>query len=62
MNNGGRSQRGFAVETELDIDHEVMELNYFGTVSLTKAVLPSMVKRRCGHIVVTSSLAGKVGK
>ena len=38
-----------------------MELNYFGTISLTKAVLPYMLKRKQGHIVVTSSVAGKTG-
>jgi short-subunit dehydrogenase len=36
-----------------------MELNYFGPIGLTKLVLPSMIKRRAGHIVVVSSLLGK---
>ena len=33
-----------------------MELNYFGPIGLTKQVLPSMIERRTGQIVVVSSL------
>jgi short-subunit dehydrogenase len=35
-----------------------MDIDYFGHVALTKAVLPSMLERKTGHIVVTTSLAG----
>ena len=38
-----------------------MEINYFGTVALTKAVLPVMQKQQSGHIVAISSIAGKFG-
>jgi short-subunit dehydrogenase len=38
-----------------------MDLNFFGTIALTKAVLPSMVARREGHIVPISSVVGYVG-
>ena len=38
-----------------------METNFFGTVALTKAVLPSMLERRSGSIGVVSSVAGKIG-
>lgn len=61
VNNSGISQRSMANETSLDVDRRVMEVNYMGTVALTKAVLPSMLERGRGHIVVVSSLAGKVG-
>ncbi len=37
-----------------------MELNYFGPVALTKQVLPSMIERCAGQIVVVSSLLGKI--
>jgi dehydrogenase/reductase SDR family protein 7B len=55
----GISQRGTAIETELKVDRHLMELNYFGPMALTKQVLPSMLARRAGHIVVISSLLGK---
>ena len=61
LNNGGISQRSLTKETSLDIDRKIMEVNYFGTVALTKSVLPVMLKQKSGHIVVTSSIAGKFG-
>jgi short-subunit dehydrogenase len=57
----GLSQRGTAIETQLSVDRQIMELNYFGPVALTKQVLPSMLQRKTGHIVVISSLLGKFG-
>ena len=55
---GGISQRSKAIETALDVDRRVMEIDYFGTLALTKALLPSMVKRGRGHFVVVTSLMG----
>lgn len=60
IHGGGISQRATANETSLDVDRRIMEVNYFGAVALTKAVLPSMLERRSGHIVVISSVVGKV--
>lgn len=59
FNNGGISQRSLAEETSIDIDRMVMEVNFFSHVSLTKAVLPSMIKNGGGSIIVTSSVNGK---
>ncbi|HET8859481.1 SDR family oxidoreductase [Marivirga sp.] len=61
FNNGGISQRGMALETDLSVDRKIMEIDYFGTIALTKAVAPHMVKQKSGHFVVTSSLVGKFG-
>ncbi|MFO7999987.1 MAG: SDR family oxidoreductase [Marinilabilia sp.] len=61
INNAGRSQRSLAKETPLDVDRSVMELNFFGVVALTKLVLPEMLKKGSGHIVVVSSITGKFG-
>lgn len=61
INNGGISQRGLAKDTAVEVDRRIMEVNFFATVVLTKAVLPSMLKRNAGHIVVISSLMGKFG-
>jgi dehydrogenase/reductase SDR family protein 7B len=61
FNSGGVSQRSEASETSLDVDRKIMEINFFGNIALTKAVLPQMQKQKSGHIVVTSSIAGKFG-
>ncbi|HJN06555.1 MAG TPA: SDR family oxidoreductase [Bacteroidales bacterium] len=59
--NGGISQRSFAFETPLKIDRRIMEINYFGNIAITKAVLPYMMEQKSGHIVVVSSVVGKFG-
>jgi short-subunit dehydrogenase len=38
-----------------------MEINYFGTIALSKAVLPYMIKNGGGHILATSSISGRFG-
>ncbi|MBO9129757.1 SDR family oxidoreductase [Bacillus sp. 165] len=38
----------------------MFEVNVFGLVACTKAVLPVMLKRNCGHIINIASLAGKI--
>lgn len=58
---GGISQRGKASETDLKTDRKIMEVNYFGTIALTKAVLPLLLKSRQPKIAVTSSISGKFG-
>ncbi|XP_053419220.1 dehydrogenase/reductase SDR family member 7B isoform X6 [Nycticebus coucang] len=60
INNAGISYRGAIMDTTVDVDKRVMETNYFGPVALTKALLPSMVRRRHGHIVAISSIQGKI--
>ena len=60
-NIGGLSQRAEAAETPIEVDRRIMEINYFGTVALTKAVLPYLQEQQSGHIVVISSIAGKFG-
>jgi len=61
INNAGRSQRSWARETPLKIDREIMELNFFGVISVTKFVLAHMLKQGSGHLVVISSISGKFG-
>jgi short-subunit dehydrogenase len=61
FNNGGISQRSLTSETSIDNDRKIFEVNYFGHVQMTKAVLPQMLKRKTGHIVTISSLTGKWG-
>ncbi len=61
INNGGISQRSFAKDTPVEIDRRLMEVNFLGPVALTKAVLPGMITRKKGQIVVISSVSGKFG-
>lgn len=60
INNGGISSRGNILDTLLDVHMKVMNVNYFGQVALTKAVLHHMISARQGHIVAVSSLQGKL--
>jgi len=61
VHNAGLAARDLAVDLPVDIHRQVMETNYFGPVALTKAILPSMLRRRSGTIVVVSSVTGKYG-
>lgn len=58
---GGISQRSFVDETPLEVDRKIFEVNFFGTVALTKVILPWMIKNGGGQIAVTSSIVGKFG-
>ncbi|KAM4698211.1 dehydrogenase/reductase SDR family member 7B isoform 2-T3 [Rhinophrynus dorsalis] len=61
INNAGISYRGTIINTKISVDRMIMDTNYFGPVALTKALLPSMIKNRRGHIVAISSVQGKIG-
>jgi|UniRef100_A0AC35FAI3 dehydrogenase/reductase SDR family protein 7B len=58
VNNAGMSMRGSCVDTPLKIQRQVMEVNYFGHVLVTKLLLDSIPDN--GAIVVVGSLQGKV--
>lgn len=60
INNAGISQRSLVINSSLALDKKVFDVNYFGNVGITRALLPHMIGRRTGAIVVTSSIAGKV--
>ncbi|HEY1005703.1 MAG TPA: SDR family oxidoreductase [Sphingobacteriaceae bacterium] len=61
IHSGGVSQRSLALETRLEVAQKIMNINFWGTVALTQAVLPGMLARKKGHVVVVSSLVGKFG-
>lgn len=61
INNGGVSQRALAADASLEVERALMEVNYFGPVALTKAVLPTLRMQRAGHVVVISSVMGYLG-
>ena len=57
----GVSQRSSDEDISLETIRRIFEINFFGTVALTKAVLPYMKTQGYGHIAVTSSIVGKFG-
>ncbi|NJN50283.1 MAG: SDR family NAD(P)-dependent oxidoreductase, partial [Polaribacter sp.] len=61
INNGGLSQRAFAIDTKIEVDKKLMDINYLGTIALTKHLLPHFIQKKQGHIVVTTSIVGKIG-
>ena len=61
INNAGVSQRSYALNTSMEVDRELFEVNFFGAVAVTKGIAPLMVSQGSGHIVVISSMAGKYG-
>jgi short-subunit dehydrogenase len=61
INNAGISQRSCVLETDFAVYLKIMNINFFGVVALTKAVLPIMIAQKSGKIAVTSSLSGKFG-
>lgn len=61
INAGGISQRGTVLETNIEVERKIMDINYWGTVGLTKAILPKMLERGTGNLVVLSSVVGKFG-
>lgn len=61
FSNGGVSQRSLAAKTDISVTQKVMDINFMGAAAITQELLPSMIERRTGHIIVTSSVTGKFG-
>ncbi len=62
VNNAGFPMAGFAEDIQLSELRAQFETNFFGTVALTRAVLPVMRQQRSGHIIMVSSISGRVGQ
>ncbi len=61
VNNGGVSQRSLVKDTAMEVDERIMNINYLGTIALTKAILPHFIENQSGQFVVTTSIVGKIG-
>ncbi len=61
FNSAGITQPGYVHELSLEVFDRLMQVNYFGTVYMTTAVLPAMMERGSGHIINISSMAGYLG-
>ena len=60
VNNAGfGSYTPFASAEDAEL-RELMEVNYFGAVHVTRAALPRLLERRCGHFVFVASIAGRI--
>lgn len=59
--NGGIAQRSLTKDTTLEVDRALMEVDYFSCVAITKSLLPHLMERNEGQIVVVSSVMGIIG-
>lgn len=57
----GMGLRGFFEDLDLDEIKRVYDVNVFGIMTVTQAVLPYMRQQRRGRIVMTTSAAGRMG-
>lgn len=58
--NAGISQRALCLDTDCAVDRKLMETNFFGPVTLVKALAPVIRDRRVS-IAVTTSISGLFG-
>ena len=58
VHSGGISQRSRLIDTTPEVDRAMMEVNYFGTLAFTRALLPYMIAAGGGHFAVVTSLMG----
>ncbi len=61
VNNAGSIVRGFFEDLSEAEIRGVFEANFFGTLAVTRAVLPYLRQARAGRVVVISSIAGRIG-
>ena len=61
VNNGGVSSRSSFLDFEESSARQLMETNFFGTISLSREVIKIMLDQGGGQIINVSSLAGKFG-
>ena len=61
INNGGVSSRSNFLETSLEVDQRVMQINFLAGAALAKAVVPGMISSGQGMIVWISSVQGLMG-
>ncbi len=61
VNSAGVTYPGYFQDLDVDIFHWLMNVNYFGTLHVTKALVPEMLSRGSGKIVNIASQAGFIG-
>ncbi|MBP8989008.1 MAG: 3-oxoacyl-[acyl-carrier-protein] reductase [Clostridia bacterium] len=61
VNNAGMNRDGLCLRMSLEQFNSVIEANLTGTFLMCRAVLPDMIKARCGRIINLASVAGLYG-
>lgn len=61
INNAGISQRSLIKDTNFEVYKKLIDINYLGTIALTKAILPHFIKQKSGNFTTITSLMGKFG-
>ena len=61
INNGGVGHMGNVIKMDAAVERKVMEVNFWGQVMLTKAILPHFMENNEGFICTTGSILGKFG-
>ncbi|MBA4300320.1 MAG: dehydrogenase [Cyclobacterium sp.] len=59
--NAGMSVRDLVTESKLEVERKIMDINFWGPVAITKALLKKRNAETALHLVLTSSLSGKYG-
>ncbi|XP_062860104.1 dehydrogenase/reductase (SDR family) member 7Cb isoform X2 [Trichomycterus rosablanca] len=58
--NGSMKVKAPVQNLSLDMDKTIMDVNYFGPITLAKGILPLMISRRTGHFIIINSIQGKI--
>jgi short-subunit dehydrogenase len=61
INNAGYLLTGLVEETPVDLGRQQFDTNFWGTVKLTKELLPYFRKQKQGKIITTGSFLGLIG-
>lgn len=61
VNNAGISQRSLAIDTDLSVYQQIIDIDLLAPIALTQALLPHLLSRGSGQLVMISSVAGKAG-
>ena len=58
LNNAGFGQTGPMADVSMDRLRKIFDVNVFGTVAITQKVVPQMVARKSGRVIIISSIGG----
>lgn len=61
INNAGVVMPGHFLDLPLEQFDEMMQVNFFGSMHLTRLLLPAMIERKGGHVAFVNSLVGLMG-